>query len=182
MSSSNVSSDDEWDKSDTEIDLVVADKSSDGTANDGTANDGPANDGTANDGNGDDGNGDDDTNDDDNDDNNDDWTTTLPTQPLPSASISSKPTSGNPMIIINVTLLHPHIHNKSDRNSNNNPTFVSSFKATVESNYHDWSNNSDYIASGVVIPCADNVFSGALTRLRDDKPGNYFLPVFPMKT
>ena len=47
MSSSNVSSDDEWDKSDTEIDLVVADKSSDGTANDGTANDGPANDGTA---------------------------------------------------------------------------------------------------------------------------------------
>ncbi len=86
---------------------------------------------------------------------------------------------GEPMIIVDITTMNPDIHSKFDRNSVNKPDEASALRKKIEKNYNDYAFSSELLADGIVIPCGSSVWRDALVRLRDDKPGHYFVPIFP---
>jgi len=88
---------------------------------------------------------------------------------------------GEPMIIIDITKLDPKIHSKFDRNSVNDADGASAWKRKVEDHYEDYSKNADLLSQGSVIPCGSSVWRSALIKLRDERPGHYFAPIFPPK-
>ena len=108
------------------------------------------------------------------------WDT--PTLPLPAPAAAPSAAFSTPMIIVNLSkLTHHKIHNKNDRNSNNDPALVSQHKKDIEADYAAFAASAEHLANAVVIPCGERVFAAALQQLRDDNPGHYFLPVFPPK-
>ena len=112
----------------------------------------------------------------------DDWGESLPTPAPIAAPPPQNPSSDKPMIIVDVSMHTNHaIHNRNDRNSNNDPVAVSKLRAEFEASYESISTSSDLLASSIVIPCSSGVFPAALQRLRDEKPGHFFLPIFPPK-
>jgi hypothetical protein len=90
-------------------------------------------------------------------------------------------TSSEPMIIVDITQMDPNIHSKHDRNSVNDPAAASAIRKTIELDYQTFSKDVTRISDGTVLPCASSVWRDALVRLRDDRPGHYFLPIFPPK-
>jgi hypothetical protein len=88
---------------------------------------------------------------------------------------------GSPMIIVDVTKMNPSIHSKHDRNSVNDIEGASKMKKKLEAEYDAHAKDSDLLADGTVIPCGSSVWRAALVRLRDERPGHYFVPVFPPK-
>jgi len=64
----------------------------------------------------------------------DDWNVPVPAVAAPAAA---KPVAeGNPMLIVNLTVLSGgEVHNKNDKNSNNDPVLVSEWKKKIEGNY-----------------------------------------------
>ena len=86
---------------------------------------------------------------------------------------------GKPMIIVDVTQIDSSIHSKFDRNSVNDSDGASRIRKQIESSYDEYSRNADLLANGTVIPCGSNVWRAALVRLRDERSGHYFVPIFP---
>lgn len=88
---------------------------------------------------------------------------------------------GEPMIIVDITQLNPDIHSKFDRNSVNKPEEASLLRKIIEQHYKDYAFSNDHLSEGTVIPCGTSVWRAALVRLRDDRPGHYFVPIFAPK-
>ena len=88
---------------------------------------------------------------------------------------------GEPMIIIDITQMDPDIHSKFDRNSVNHPDKASALRKKFEQNYAEYKTCPKLLSEGTVIPCGSSVWRGALVRLRDDRPGHYFVPIFAPK-
>jgi len=88
---------------------------------------------------------------------------------------------GYPMIIVDITQMDATIHSKFDRNSVNDATAASALRKKLESNYERYAKDSNLLADGTVLPCGSTVWRDALVRLRDDRPGHYFAPIFPPK-
>ena len=105
--------------------------------------------------------------------------TTQNAKPEPEESEKKTVNSGEPMIIVDITMMNPDIHSKFDRNSVNKPDEASALRKKIEKNYNDYAFSSELLADGTVIPCGSSVWRDALVRLRDDKPGHYFVPIFP---
>lgn len=97
------------------------------------------------------------------------------------SSSSSPPLSSQPIIIVDLTQIDPNIHSKFDRNGVSDPTKASALRKKVEAEYDEYSKNTSFLADGTVIPCGNSVWRDALVRLRDERPGHYFCPVFPKK-
>jgi len=89
--------------------------------------------------------------------------------------------SGEPMIIIDITQMDPDIHSKFDRNSVNHPDKASALRKKFEQNYVEYKSCPTLLSEGTVIPCGSSVWRDALVRLRDDRPGHYFVPIFAPK-
>ena len=89
--------------------------------------------------------------------------------------------NGEPMFILDVTKINPNIHSKYDRNSVNDPESSSKIRRTVEKEFEKYVENATLLANGTIIPCGTTVWKGALSRMRDERKGHYFLPIFPPK-
>lgn len=86
-----------------------------------------------------------------------------------------------PIIIVDLTRLDPNIHSKYDKNSVNDSAAASALRKKIESEYGTYAKDSSLLSDGTVIPCGSTVWRDALVRLRDDRPGHYFAPIFPPK-
>lgn len=110
--------------------------------------------------------------------------TTTAATPSPSPpskpEIIKKPFSSEPMIIIDMTMYtNEQIHSKFDRNSVNDSEAVSKLRKTIENDYQKYSIDANLLQNGTIIPCSTGVWKEAISKLRDERPGHYFTPIFP---
>lgn len=94
--------------------------------------------------------------------------------------------TGEPMILVDMTLLTqnkslPIIHSRFDRNSVNDMEAVKRLRKTIEADYDTYARGVEYAGEGIVIPCGTSVWKEALSRLRNERLGHYFCPIFPPK-
>lgn len=117
-----------------------------------------------------------------NDGGDEDWAVKIE-QPKPVESSASEDTttSSEPMIIVDITQINENIHSKFDRNSVNDAAGASVLRKQIETQYEEYSKNTTLVADGTVIPCGCSVWRQALVKLRDERPGHYFAPIFPPK-
>ena len=113
----------------------------------------------------------------------DDWEASMKVKEKEEEEDEGEEKTGGPappkLFIMNVTkFTDGAVHNKHDKNSNNNPEEVSRLRKEIEANWEGYEKNVDYVSSGIVIPCGGSVWKEALMQLRDDHPGEFFLPVF----
>ena len=94
-------------------------------------------------------------------------------------SPKSSDADGNPMILIDLTRLDPGIHNKFDKHGVSDAAAASALRKKIESQYDQYSKDARLLADGTVIPCSTSVWRGAIQRMRDERPGHYFAPIFP---
>lgn len=92
------------------------------------------------------------------------------------------PAASTPMIIVDLTQIDANIHSKFDKNSVNDATAASALRKSIESDYNKYAKGSpELLSDGTVIPCGSTVWRDALVRLREERPGHYFAPIFPPK-
>lgn len=92
------------------------------------------------------------------------------------------PAVSTPMIIVDLTQIDANIHSKFDKNSVNDATAASALRKSIESDYNNYAKGShELLSDGTVIPCGSTVWRDALVRLREERPGHYFAPIFPPK-
>jgi hypothetical protein len=103
-------------------------------------------------------------------------------QSTASSSSLSSLSPGEPMIIVDITRMDPNIHSRFDRSSVNDAGGASAIRKRVEGDYDRYAGDAGLLADGTVIPCGSSVWRDALVQLRDDRPGHYFVPVFPPKS
>jgi hypothetical protein len=101
---------------------------------------------------------------------------------VPKESVPIKAAApSEPMIIVDMTQIDPNIHSKFDKNSVNDSAAASTHRKKIESEYVTYSKNASLLSDGTVIPCGSTVWRDALVRLRDERPGHYFAPIFSPK-
>ncbi|CAB9516259.1 expressed unknown protein [Seminavis robusta] len=114
-------------------------------------------------------------------DNEDDWSTPLQKEETKEQPPVKKE-DDRPMIIVDMTqMTKEKIHSKFDRNSVNDAEAASALRKKLEQDYDSYAKDAALLGDGTVIPCGMSVWRGALTRLRDERPGHYFAPIFPPK-
>lgn len=94
------------------------------------------------------------------------------------AADETKEQASSCMIIVDLTQMDPNIHSKFDRNSVNQPEQASALRKKIEQNYREYAFSNTLLSEGTVIPCGSSVWRGALVKLRDDRTGHYFVPIF----
>ena len=107
------------------------------------------------------------------------WSAAIPTPPPAPAPAPSSSATATPMIIVNLTkLTQGAVHNRSDPHSNNDPVRVSALRKEIEGDYDRYERDAEMIKEGVVVPAGGSVWVDAVRKLKQDHPGNFFLPIF----
>jgi hypothetical protein len=92
----------------------------------------------------------------------------------------AKSEDDRPMILVDMTqMTGEKIHSKFDRNSVNDAEAASALRKKLEKEYDKYAKDAALLGDRTVIPCGISVWRGALVRLRDERPGHYFAPIFP---
>ena len=85
-----------------------------------------------------------------------------------------------PLILVNFTKLsNGAIHNKFDPNACNDPEAKSALAKQVSAEYQRYASDASLIASGDVRASGTSCWRAALAELRQQRPGQFFAPVFP---
>jgi hypothetical protein len=100
-------------------------------------------------------------------------------EPKQEAAPEQPQSEGGPMIILDMTQIDGNIHSKFDKNSVNDADAASALRNKWGSNYDQYAKDASLLANGTVIPCGSSIWRDALLRLRDERPGHYFAPIFP---
>ncbi|CAJ1967115.1 unnamed protein product [Cylindrotheca closterium] len=117
-----------------------------------------------------------------NDDGDWDWDVVIEKKGPKLSTVQTAPKKpGEPMIIVDITQLDENVHSKFDRNSVNNTDAASAWRKKIENQYQTYSKDAKLLGNGTVIPCGSSVWRDALVRLRDERKGHYFCPVFSPK-
>jgi hypothetical protein len=111
----------------------------------------------------------------------DDWAVTIDKPKAPETKPAAPKREGEPMIIVDITQIDENIHSRFDRNSVNNSEAASSWRKKIESSYETYAKDTTLLENATVIPCGSSVWRDALVRLRDERPGHYFSPIFSPK-
>lgn len=113
----------------------------------------------------------------------DDYWKVEPTKeaPEPTTKPEPAPKPSEPMIIVDMTQIDESIHSKFDKNAVSDSAAASALRKKLETDYESYAKDTTLLATGTVIPCGSSVWREALVRLRDERPGHYFAPVFPPK-
>jgi len=113
------------------------------------------------------------------------WERKLPPPASAKKEEEDQEEEGFPMIIVDMTQLsNDAIHSKFDANAVNDPQAVKKLRLEIEKDYFSNNyakNNVNLVADGTVIPCGSSVWRPALERLRRERQGHYFCPIFPPK-
>lgn len=113
--------------------------------------------------------------------NDDDWGVAIVKTIVSTTEPVAPKSEGGPMIIVDITRIDETVHSKFDRNSVNNAEAASSWRKKIESNYEAYAKDAMLLANATVIPCGSSVWREALVRLRDEREGHYFCPIFAPK-
>ena len=113
------------------------------------------------------------------DDDDDEWMSKTPASSSHTSSDAKDDGGGKPMLLIDLTRLDPNIHNKFDKNGVSDSAAASALRKKIESQYEQYSNDAKLLADGTIVPCSTSVWRGAIQRMRDERPGHYFAPIFP---
>jgi len=113
------------------------------------------------------------------DDDDDEWMSKTPASSNKSSDAPEGDGGGKPMILIDLTRLNPKIHNKFDKDGVSDSAAASDLRKKIESQYEQYSNDAKLLADGTIVPCSTSVWRGAIQRMRDERPGHYFAPIFP---
>jgi hypothetical protein len=100
-------------------------------------------------------------------------------EPKKEAAPKQPKSEGGPMIIVDMTQIDGNIHSKFDKNSVNDADAASALRKKWGSNYDQYAKDASLLANGTIIPCGSSVWRDALVRLRGERPGHYFAPIFP---
>ena len=109
----------------------------------------------------------------------DEWMSKTPASSSQKISDAEDDGGGKPMLLIDLTRLAPNIHNKFDKNGVSDSAAASALRKKIESQYEQYSNDAKLLADGTIVPCSTSVWRGAIQRMRDERPGHYFAPIFP---
>ena len=98
-----------------------------------------------------------------------------------STKTAAAPKPSEPMIIVDMTQLDSSIHSKFDKNAVSDSAAASGLRKRIEARYETYAKDAELLSAGTVLPCGSSVYREALVRLRDERPGHYFAPIFPPK-
>jgi hypothetical protein len=82
------------------------------------------------------------------------------------------------VVIVDMTRLRPGIHCRHDPSAVNDPVAAGALRRQLENSYADVATDLDLLRDGTVVPVSPGAWREALQRLRRDRPGHYFAPVF----
>lgn len=119
------------------------------------------------------------------DDSDDDWNARLPSLPQYTV-VDSGPSSvpmrdEKPLILVDFTQIDQDIHCRFDRHSVSDSVAASALRKRIEASFDVYAKDAALLSAGTVIPCGASVWKDALVRLREERPGHYFCPIFPPK-
>lgn len=80
-----------------------------------------------------------------------------------------------------LTQLDPTIHSKFDKNGVSDPVAASALHKRVVANFERNARDAEPLSEGTILPCSGGVWRPALARMRDERPGHYFRPIFGPK-
>lgn len=123
------------------------------------------------------------------DDDHDDWVTPLPKQqqqqqkdpePSQSKTIQHRQQDDQPVMIVDLTkITRGAVHCKFDRHAVNDAAVASAWRKRIEQAYDMYAKDLDLVGNGTILPCGMSVWKQALSRVRDERPGHFFAPIFP---
>ena len=111
--------------------------------------------------------------------------TTKTSKPVPNKSAQddrSNSDNDQPLLLVDVTQLDDTVHCRFDAHSVNDVAAASAWRRKIEADYDDYARNADLVATGTVVPCGAGVWRVALQKLRSERAGHYWCPIFPPKT
>lgn len=105
------------------------------------------------------------------------WETKLPPPKEPTCPEEPTKNDDRPMLLVDLTMIDPTIHSRFDKNSVNDPEAASRLRKNLS--LDELRSNAEYLANGAIVSTGSGVWKAALQRMRDERPGHYFVPVFP---